>query len=749
MTTHKLLLRFFPFLSWFPINSAYMRDDLMAGITGALVLVPKAMAYAQLSGLPLYFGLYTAFVPAFLGALWGSSRQLATGPVAVVSLMTAAAITPLAVPLTDEFIALALLLTLLVGIIQFALGVIKLGTIVNFVSHPVILGFMNAAAIIIALSQLDTLLGIPKGRSDSFLKDIWEMLGYLPQTHLPTLGLSILALVLMLALKKVPLLAKPSVLIVVAFTTLLSQTLGFEYKDKGTPEQIATPAARELTIGFAETDRQINTLSVEMTGLSSQLRLLIKEGNGRAVVDMEHKIDLLRLDLQAMKNQNTARLKQIHTLYLERTKSMEKGAATYYARGTVPAGIETDGRLWHIKKIEKGEITLMSGGEVVGSIPVGLPSFRMPNLSLDAIMSLLSAALIISLVAFMESISMAKAMAAKSKQTIDPNQELIGQGIANLGGAFFQAYPACGSFTGSAINLQAGAKTGFAMVFNGLFVAITLLFLTPYLYALPKAVLAVIIVLATTSLITPTAIKHTWHASRFDGMVTLVTFVVTLLAAPHLDKGIIVGALLSLVLFLYRTMHPRVAILGRLADGSLRDLTVHPDSAHDERVIVVRFDGQLYFANVAYFEDALLSAMEAQPQAKYLLVVGDGINQLDSSGEEAIRRIWEELRGHGMVLMFSGLKRQVLEVMHATGLFVLLGGEKNVCATDAIALGNIYRRIWQENGAQPCPSQLLDTHCQHEACGESDRCLISNGTVLKELLNGKAAGNGTSRAGNH
>ena len=195
---NSLLYRLFPFLYWFPINSIVLRGDLIAGITGALVLVPKAMAYAQLSGLPVYFGLYTAFIPAILGALWGSSRQLATGPVAIVSLMTAAALAPLAVPMSEDYIGLALLLTLMVGMIQLALGVLKLGTIVNFVSHPVILGFMNAAAIIIALSQLDMLLGIPKGRSDSFLKDIWEMFGYLPQTHLPTLAMSVFALALML-----------------------------------------------------------------------------------------------------------------------------------------------------------------------------------------------------------------------------------------------------------------------------------------------------------------------------------------------------------------------------------------------------------------------------------------------------------------------------------------------------------------------------------------------------------------------
>ena len=177
----------------------------------------------------------------------------------------------------------------------------------------------------------------------------------------------------------------------------------------------------------------------------------------------------------------------------------------------------------------------------------------------------------------MESISMAKAMASKNKQRIDPNQELIGQGLANIGGSFFQAYPACGSFTGSAINLQAGAKTGLAMVFNGIFVAATLLFLTPFLYHLPKAVLAVIILLAVTGLVTPQALKHTWKASRADGIVALVTFVVTLLAAPHLDKGIMIGTALAIGLYLYRTMAPRVAVLGRHDDGTLRDIKVNPD----------------------------------------------------------------------------------------------------------------------------------------------------------------------------
>ncbi|MGF1643989.1 MAG: SulP family inorganic anion transporter, partial [Thiotrichales bacterium] len=271
MSTSSLLFRWFPFLTWFPVNSLVLRGDLIAGVTGALVLVPKAMAYAQLSGLPVYFGLYVALVPAILGALWGSSRQLATGPVAIVSLMTAAAITPFAVPFSEEFIGLALLLALMVGVIQLGLGVFKLGVIVNFVSHPVILGFMNAAAIIIALSQVDMLLGIPKGRSDSFLYDIGEMFRYLPDTHLPTLAMSVFALVLMLGLKKIPALSKLSVLVAVVVTIVVSALIGFEHMTKATPDHIADPAARAMIGQHLEAHQRLLDLGTEATGLSAEL----------------------------------------------------------------------------------------------------------------------------------------------------------------------------------------------------------------------------------------------------------------------------------------------------------------------------------------------------------------------------------------------------------------------------------------------------------------------------------------------
>jgi SulP family sulfate permease len=625
-----------------------------------------------------------------LGALWGSSRQLATGPVAIVSLMTAAAIAPLAVPFSDEFVGLALLLALMVGVIQFALGALKLGTIVNFVSHPVILGFMNAAAIIIALSQLDMLLGIPKGRSDSFVKDIWEMLSYLPQTHLPTLAMSAFALALMLVLKKIKPLSKPSVLVAVVITTLVSYYAGFAHNSKARVDDFANAEVAAAINGYINVANNIRDLSTEITAHSAAVRVAQKASDGATIADLEYRIDMMRIGLANLEAENKGRLKSLALLKLERGKAPEAEYAAIHIAGEIPAGTETDGRSWHVKKIEKGEIRLVGGGDVVGNIPGGLPGFRLPPLGLDAMLSLFSAALIIALVAFMESISMAKAMAATTKDKIDPNQELIGQGLANIGGSFFQCYPACGSFTGSAINLQAGAKTGFAMVFNGVFVAVTLLFLTPYLYHLPKAVLAVIILLAVTGLITPAALKHTWKASRSDGITALITFVATLGFAPHLDKGIMIGAMLAILLHLYSTMKPRVAILGRMPDGSLRDAGVNNLPA-SKVVTAVRFDGRLYFANVSYFEDAVLNAVAENPEAPYLLVVGNGINDLDASGEEVIHHLVERLNENGIVVIFSGLKKQVTDVMRATGLYDVIG-EKRFFSTAEQALERIYSR---------------------------------------------------------
>ncbi|MFP5399007.1 MAG: SulP family inorganic anion transporter [Gammaproteobacteria bacterium] len=690
------LRRAFPFLDWFPVSGVVLRGDLIAGITGALVLVPKAMAYAQLSGLPVHYGLYVAFVPAILGALWGSSRQLATGPVAIISLMTAAALTPLAVPFSDHYVELALLLTLMVGLIQFALGAFKLGVIVNFVSHPVILGFMNAAAIIIALSQLDMLLGIPKGRSDSFLADVWGMLLHLPHTSWPTLAMAVFAFALMVGLKRIRPLAKLSVLVAVVVTIVVSHVAGYQRVVEVGVEQIRDGDTRALVLAHAETERAVRELNAEIADVTAQLRQT-RRRDVRTAATLRHRLHLAQLDAEGMAAANKRLLRDLQLLRFERA---DDGAL--HLRGKVPAGVATDGRTWKLRKLAEGAGTFASGGEVVGAIPRGLPELRVPTVTLDAVMSLLSAAFVIALVGFMESIAMAKAMAANTKQRIDPNQELIGQGMANLGGSFFQSYPARGSFTGSAINLAAGATTGLAMVFNGLFVVATLLLLTPLLYALPKATLGVIILLAVTTLLTPKALLQTWRASRADGIVAAVTFAVTLLMAPHLDRGILIGAALAILLYLHRTMRPRVAELGRHADGTLRDVKVHPNLPTSRNVIALRFDDALYFANAVHFEEAVLDALSAKPDAKYVLVVASGINHMDATGEEIVRHLVERLRASGVTMVFCGLKKQLRDVMQRTGLDRLIGDD-HVFPDEQRALSAIYERLGPQGRGELLP----------------------------------------------
>ncbi|WP_245688373.1 SulP family inorganic anion transporter [Thiohalomonas denitrificans] len=554
----SMIQKLFPFLRWWPLSGENLRADLIAGITVALVLIPQSMAYAQLAGLPAYYGLYAAFLPGIIAALWGSSNQLATGPVAVVSLLTASALMPFAALGSEQFVALAILLALLVGLFQLSLGLLRLGVVVNFLSHPVIVGFTNAAALIIGLSQLNKIFGVDKPRSESFANDILAVLAQIPESHLPTLAMGLTAIGIMFYMKKkVP--KFPGVLVAVVATTVAS-----------------------FLMGFAE-----------------------------------------------------------------------------------------------------------MGGSVVGEIPSGLPSVAMPVLDMSVLGALISSAVVISLVGFMEAISIAKAMAAKTKDRIDPNQELIGQGLGNIFGSFTQSYPTSGSFSRSAVNLNAGARTGMSAVFTGLVVMITLLFLTPLLYHLPSAVLAAVIMMAVFGLINFKAVAHAWRANKHDGTASVVTFVATLGFAPHLDKGIMVGAVLAILLYLYRTMRPRVAILGRYGDGTLRDLKVHPDLPTDSRIIAVRFDGSLYFANVSYFEDAILEAVSRQPSAKFVLVVGDGINQLDASGEEVLHHLVERLKDAGVTLVFSGLKRQVLEVMRHTSLFEAIGRDC-IYATETMALNAIY-----------------------------------------------------------
>jgi len=692
MQNFARLSRFFPFLRWFPLGRNDAKVNLIAGLTVALVLIPQSMAYAQLAGLPAYYGLYAAFLPVAIAAMWGSSNQLAIGPVAVVSLLTASSIATLAAPGTDDFIALALMLTLLVGVIQLALGVFKLGVVVNFLSHPVIVGFTNAAAIIIALSQLSKILGVSMTRSESFINDIMSVFRQVGDTHLPTLAMGVGAIALMWALKRFyPKL--PGVLIVVVLTTLISWAVGYERNADGNTAQIVDPELRAQVEDVARVNAEIKQLSITIADRKDALDALVKaEGRSGAAVRLEASIALMRIDLERLEKESADKRKVLRKIPVVRQVDADGNTLAIHLAGAAVAGVTLDDNRYRIRKVEGDGFKLVGGGEVVGAIPEGLPPFSMPTFNLDKFSEMLSVALVISLVGFMEAISIAKAVAAKTKQRLDPNQELIGQGLGNIVGSFSQSYPTSGSFSRTAVNVSMGATSGLSLVVTALVVLVTLLFLTPLLYHLPQAVLAAIIIMAVGGLVNIKAVKHAWKAHKHDGIASLVTFVATILFALHLDLGILVGAGLAILLYLLRTMKPRVALLGRYSDGTLRDIKINPDLPTSPHVMAMRFDGSLYFANVSYFEDAVLEAPAERPSTRAVLIVGDAVNQLDASGEEVIHHLAERLREVGVMLVFSGIKRQVIEVMRNTGLIRAIG-EDNIFATEAQAITAIYERL--------------------------------------------------------
>ncbi len=684
--------RLLPFLTWFPLPTGALRADLVAGITVGLVLVPQSLAYAQLAGMPAYYGLYASLLPVVIGALWGSSRQLATGPVAMVSLLTGATLAQFATPASDQFIVLAVVLAFMVGVFQLAMGVFKLGAIVNFLSHPVVVGFTNAAAIIIALSQLNKVLGVPVARSERFVYDIWGVLQQIGDTHLPTLAMALAAFALMLGFRKF-LPRWPGVLIAVVVTTAASWSIGFERNEVAHPADIADPEIASIATEVVAGDSRIALIRGGIAARAEQLRTLEKNArrDSQRELALTYEIDVLRLEARDIEHENRIRNRALRKLVFERAPAAGGAGTQLHLAGKLPAGLTSDGRHWRIQRIVNAEMRLSGGGEVVGNIPRGFPGLKMPRLTWETVTTLLSTAFVITLVGFMEAISIAKAMATKTRQRIDPNQELIGQGLANIGGSFSQSFPVSGSFSRSAVNISAGAVTGMSSLFTAAVVVLTLLFLTPLLYHLPQAVLAAIIMLAVVGLVNFTAIRHAWEAHRHDGFAAVATFVATLVFAPHLDAGILAGAGLAIVLYLYRTMRPRVAILSRHPDGTLRDARLN-DLPLSDHIIVLRFDGQLYFANVPYFEDAVLEAVAARPRAKQLLVVGDGINQLDASGEEVIRHLVLRLRGTGIDVAFSGLKQQVQRVMRNTGLYDFIG-EANFFRTADQAIDALSKRI--------------------------------------------------------
>jgi SulP family sulfate permease len=309
----------------------------------------------------------------------------------------------------------------------------------------------------------------------------------------------------------------------------------------------------------------------------------------------------------------------------------------------------------------------------------------------------------ISIIGFMEAISIAKAMAARTRQRLDANQELVGQGLGNIASSLSQGYAVSGSFSRSAVNIGAGARTGFSAVVTGIVVGVTLVWLTPLLYHLPQATLAAVIIMAVINLVKIEPIKYAWKVQKHDGAVALITFGLTLVWAPHLDKGIIVGVMLSLVLFLYRSMKPRVAALSRAPDGTLRDADIHKLETC-RNISLIRFDGSLYFANTGYFEDKVLERVALKPDLKYVIIDAEGINEIDATGEEMLHHLNDQLREAGVELLIARAKKQVWDVFRRTGLTRKLG-EDHLFALRTHAFNYAWEQLG-DNHAETCPLRI-------------------------------------------
>lgn len=706
-----MLRKILPFLDWFKDYDAHsLRADAISGLTVALVLIPQSMAYAQLAGLPAYYGLYASFLPPLIAALFGSSRQLATGPVAVVSLMTAASLEPLATAGSEGYIAYAILLALMVGGFQLLLGVLRLGLVVNFLSHPVVNGFTNAAAIIIASSQLAKMFGVCVDKAGRHYETIIRVVqSALHYTHWPTLGMGLLAFGLMIVLKKInPRI--PNVLVAVVITTALSWGLGFNHDARTPLSAVQSAEVREKVEDYNAIVQGLDRLAEERTVAAAGLDSARDSGDPIARIKAEHDLSVINVNIAGLKDRAGLLRADLRAGLFDGVRASD-GGLFLFPKGAAPQSARTDGRTWRIKVGNKGldpaGLTVSGGGAVVGTIPSGVPSISLPRVDLKVMLQLFPFAAIISLLGFMEAISIAKAMAAKTGQRLDPNQELIGQGLANILGACGKSYPASGSFSRSAVNLQSGAKSGLSSVFTSLMVVVTLLLFTPLLYHLPQAVLAAVIMMAVIGLINASGFVHAWRAQWYDGAISIIAFVCTLAFAPHLDKGIMVGVALSLLVFLYKSMRPRVASLSRHEDDSLRDATVF-GMRECEHIALVRFDGPLFFANASFLEDQITERMMTKKALRHIIIVANGINDMDASGEEALSLMIDRVRSNGLDISICGVNEAVMAVLRRTHLFEKIG-EDHIYPNMEVAICATHEHAHRDGGEKACP---LTTVCR-------------------------------------
>ena len=541
-------------------------QDGLAALIVTLMLIPQSLAYAMLAGLPPVTGLYASILPLLAYALFGSSRTLAVGPVAVVSLMTAAALAPLFPAGSAEYVGAAMLLALLSGLLLALMALLRLGFLANFLSHPVVSGFISASGILIAVGQLKHLLGVSvSGESlRQILPQLWQSLS---MTHWPTLLIGLLSLAwLWWARARL----KP-----------LLQRLG---------------------------------LSAPMAGN------LAKAGPVLAIIVAIVVVSLLQLD--------------------------------------------------------------QAGVKVVGSVPQGLPGLTLPTLDLGLALQLLPAALLISLVGFVESVSVGQTLAAKRRQRIEPDNELLGLGAANLGAAFSGGFPVTGGFARSVVNYDAGAQTPMAGVFTAAGIALSVMLLTPLLHNLPQAVLAATIIVAVLSLVDLGSLRRTWRYSRQDGAAQLATILGVLLIG--VEAGILLGVGLSLLLFLWRTSQPHMAVVGQVP-GSEHFRNVERFAVIESpNVLSLRVDESLYFPNARYLEDRIGELIVSRPQVRHLVLMCTGVNLIDASALDSLEAIVERLRTAGVQLHLSEVKGPVMDQLRRSNFLEDFGGQVFISQFEAL-----------------------------------------------------------------
>ena len=541
--------------------------DATAAVIVTIMLIPQSLAYAMLAGLPPQIGLYASILPLVAYGLFGTSRTLAVGPVAVVSLMTASAIGPIAEAGSGAYVAAALALALMSGLILVAMAALRLGVIANFLSHPVIAGFISASGILIAISQAKHLLGIP-AKGDTLPDMLRSLAGTIGDANLPTLVIGVAA---------------------IAFLFWVRKSL--------------KPLLARLGLGPRLAD------------------LLAKAGPVAAVIVSASCVALFGLDAQGVK--------------------------------------------------------------VVGALPTGLPPLTLPQVDLDLWSQLLPAAILISLVGFVESVSVAQTLAAKRRQRIGLNSELVGLGTANIASALTGGYPVTGGFARSVVNFDAGAQTPFAGMLTALGILLTTLFFTPLFATLPQAVLGATIIVAVLSLVDLRGFLRTWRYSKADGAAMTATAVVVL--AVGVEPGIVTGVALSLLLFLWRTSRPHMAIVGQVPGTEhFRNILRHKVT-ESPQVLSVRVDESLYFANARYLEDRLYDMVATRPGLRHVVLMCPAVNFIDASALESLEAIAHRLNAAGVEFHLSEVKGPVMDRLQRSDFFDHFKGQVFLSQHQALA----------------------------------------------------------------